>query len=102
MIGYLKSVVGVAALLLLVACGVAGSEALAQPGSENLDIALVRNGKPVHNLICLPNSEADPAAVLALKEYRAFVKKATGTEPTRVEKPVSGTPSVAQGRLILH
>jgi hypothetical protein len=64
--------------LLVVACGVAGSQALAQPRSENLDTMLVRNGKPVHNIICLPNKEADPAAVLALKEYQALVKKATG------------------------
>ncbi len=68
------------------------------PPAENLDIVLVRDGKPVHNMICLPNDEADPAAVLALKEYRALVKKATGVEPVRVAEPESGTPTIFFGR----
>jgi hypothetical protein len=66
--------------------------------TERQEIVLVRDGKPVHNLICLPNDEADPAAVLALKEYRSLVKKATGVEPARVEKPVAGTPTIFFGR----
>ena len=32
-------------------------------------------------MICLPNNEADPAAVLALKEYRFLIKNAAGVEP---------------------
>ncbi len=66
--------------------------------TERQEIVLVRDGRPVHNLICLPNDEADPAAVLALKEYRSLVKKATGVEPARVEKPVAGTPTIFFGR----
>ena len=61
-------------------------------------IVLVRNGKPVHNMFCLPNDEADPAAVMALKEYRTLVTKATGAEPARVEKPVDGVPTIFFGR----
>jgi hypothetical protein len=66
--------------------------------AEQEQIILVRDGKPVHNMICLPNDEADPAAVLALKEYRLLVKKATSVEPVRVEKPVAGTPTIFFGR----
>ena len=66
--------------------------------AERGDIVLVRDGKPVHNMICLSNDEADPAAVLALKEYRLLVKKATGVEPLRVKKPVAGTPTIFFGR----
>jgi len=66
--------------------------------AERQEIVLVRAGKPVHNMICLPNNEADPTAVLALKEYRLLVKKATGVEPVRVEKPVAGTPTIFFGR----
>lgn len=66
--------------------------------AEKLDIVLVTNGKPVHNMICLPNDQADPAAVLALKEYRALVGKATGTEPVRVAEPVPGVPTIFFGR----
>ena len=69
-----------------------------QPPAEDLEIVLVRDGKPIHNMICLPNDQADPAAVLALKEYRALVAKATGAEPLRVDKPVSGTPTIFFGR----
>ena len=66
--------------------------------SENLDIVLVRDGRPLHNMICLPNKQAAPAAVMALKEYRALVKRATGTEPVRVEKPQPGQPTIFFGR----
>ena len=66
--------------------------------TESFDIVLVRDGKPVHNMICLPNDEADPAAVLALKEYRTLVKKATGVEPVRVAEPVPDTPTIFFGR----
>jgi len=66
--------------------------------TERQEIVLVRDGKPVHNMVCLPNDEADPAAVLALKEYRSLVKKATGVEPARVEKPVAGTPTIFFGQ----
>lgn len=66
--------------------------------SENFDIALVKNGKPVHNMICLDNDQADPAAVLALKEYRALIKRATGTEPLRVGEPEAGKPTIFFGR----
>jgi hypothetical protein len=66
--------------------------------AEEHDIVLVKNGRPVHNMICLPNGLADPAAVLALKEYRSLVKKATGSEPLRVEKPVPGVPTIFFGR----
>jgi hypothetical protein len=66
--------------------------------AERQEVVLVRAGKPVHNMICLPNNEADPAAVLALKEYRLLVKQATGVEPVRVEKPVAGTPTIFFGR----
>lgn len=82
----------------LIAPGITQSESRAQPPAENLNIILVKDGRPVHNMICLPNSEADPAAVLALKEYRALVKKATGTEPVRVTEPVEGTPTIFFGR----
>jgi len=68
------------------------------PPAEDLNIVLVKNGKPVHNMVCLANDQADPAAVLALKEYRALVAKATGTEPVRVEKPEPGTPTIFFGR----
>ena len=74
------------------------SKRLDQPPAENLDIELVRDGKPLHNMICLPNDEADPAAVLALKEYRALVKRATGVEPVRVAEPVEGEPTIFFGR----
>ena len=74
------------------------SKPAVQPPAENLDIVLVRNGKPVHNMICVPNDQADPAAVLALKEYRALVKKATGTEPVRVAEPEPGVPTIFFGR----
>lgn len=66
--------------------------------SEDLDIALVKNGKPVHNMICLDNDNADPAAVLALKEYRALIKRATGVEPLRVAEPEAGKPTIFFGR----
>ncbi len=66
--------------------------------TENLDIVLVKDGKPVHNMICLPNKEADPAAVMALKEWRDLVKRATGVEPMRVDKPEAGKPTVFFGR----
>lgn len=69
-----------------------------QPPAEDFDIVLVKDGKPVHNMICLPNDEADPAAVLALKEYRTLVAKATGAEPVRVAEPVAGTPTIFFGR----
>ncbi|QDU39613.1 hypothetical protein Mal4_39590 [Maioricimonas rarisocia] len=65
---------------------------------QTASIVLVRDGTPVHNMICLPNDEADPAAVLALKEYRALVTRATGTEPVRVAEPVEGTPTIFFGR----
>lgn len=87
--------------LLIVSVTVLPQVAQAGPDSlpaENLEIVLVRDGRPVHNMICLPNDEADPAAVLALKEYRAMVARATGAEPVRVEKPVAGTPSIFFGR----
>ncbi len=67
-------------------------------GAENLEIALVRGGQPIHHMYCLPNDEADPAAVLALKEYRTLVTKATGREPIRVDAPVAGTPTIFFGR----
>lgn len=57
------------------------------PLAEDFEIVLVRDGKPVHKLICLPNDQAEPSAVLALKEYRALVAKATGTEPVRNALP---------------
>lgn len=66
--------------------------------SQTANIVLVKDGMPVHNMICLPNDEADPAAVLALKEYRALVAKATGTEPARVSEPVPGAPTIFFGR----
>ncbi len=68
------------------------------PPAEDFDIVLVKSGKPIHNMVCLPNDQADPAAVLALKEYRALVAKATGTEPARVESPEPGTPTIFFGR----
>jgi hypothetical protein len=85
----------------LAVCFVCQSDTLTAPrnlSSEREEIVLVLDGKPVHNLICLPNDEADPAAVLALKEYRSLVKKATGSEPVRVEKPVAGVPTIFFGR----
>lgn len=69
-----------------------------RPAAETFPIALVKDGKPVHNMICLDNDEADPAAVMALKEYRALVAKATGTEPQRVAEPEAGTPTIFFGR----
>lgn len=91
-----------AAMILGVVAGfVVNVEVSAAPKflpTERQEIVLVRDGRPVHNLICLPNDEADPAAVLALKEYRSLVKKATGVEPARVEKPVAGTPTIFFGR----
>lgn len=60
-------------------------------------VVLVKDGKPVHNMVCLPNDEAAPAAVVALKEYRRLIAKATGTEPQRVEKPVPGVPTIFFG-----
>ena len=74
-----------------------GNVVLAQQTTANVDIVLVRDGQPVHNMICLPDDEADPAAVMALKDYRELVKKATGAEPLRVEKPVPGQPSIFFG-----
>lgn len=68
------------------------------PAAEEFEIVLVRDGRPVHNMVCLPNDEADPSAVLALKEYRALVAKATGTEPVRVAEPAAGTPTIFFGR----
>ena len=91
-----------AAMILGVVAGfVVNVEVSAAPKflpTERQEIVLVRDGRPVHNLICLPNDDADPAAVLALKEYRSLVKKATGVEPARVEKPVAGTPTIFFGR----
>ena len=66
--------------------------------AENDEIILVKNGKPVHNMICLPNDKADPTAVMALKEYRALIKKATGVEPLRVAEPEAGKPTIFFGR----
>lgn len=66
--------------------------------AENLDIVLVKDGKPLHNMFCLPNDEADPTAVVALKEWRDLVKKATGQEPLRVDKPQPGVPTIFFGR----
>lgn len=71
--------------------------ALRDLSAEALSIHLVKNGKPVHNMYCLPNDQAAPAAVQALKEYRALVKKATGTEPLRVDKPQAGVPTILFG-----
>ena len=91
-----------AAMILGVVAGfvvnVEVSAALKFLPTERQEIVLVRDGRPVHNLICLPNDDADPAEVLALKEYRSLVKKATGVEPARVEKPVAGTPTIFFGR----
>ena len=84
-------------LTLLVLAGLCGS-CLGAPLVAAETIALVRNGKPIHNMYCLPNSEADPAAVLALKEYRQLIKKATGREPVRVEAPTSDAPTIFFGR----
>ena len=61
-------------------------------------IELVRDGKPIHHMYCLPNDQADPAAVMALKQYRELVAKATGNEPIRVESPVPSTPTIFFGR----
>lgn len=66
--------------------------------AQDSKIVLVKDGRPVHNMICLPNHEADPAAVQALKEYRSLIAKATGAEPVRVEEPVEGTPTIFFGR----
>ena len=79
-------------------CVAGDSPVRPEPTDENISIVLVRNGKPVHNMFCLPNDEADPAAVLALKEYRELTTRATGTEPVRVEKPVPGVPTIFFGR----
>ena len=91
-----------AATLLVVAISLADdASTLGAPQTlrvEGQNIVLVRNGEPVHNMICLPNDQADPAAVLALKEYRSLVKKATGHEPVRVGKPVAGSPTIFFGR----
>lgn len=76
----------------------AGESVATAPPAEELDVVLVRNGKPVHNMFCLPNDEADPSAVLALKEYRELVKRATGVEPARVEEPEAGKPTIFFGR----
>lgn len=75
-----------------------GSAAVPAPPKENLDITLVKDGRPQHNMYCLPNDQADPAAVLALKEYRALVKRATGVEPKRVSEPAPGQPTIFFGR----
>ncbi|MEZ6092094.1 MAG: DUF4838 domain-containing protein [Pirellulaceae bacterium] len=95
----------IAALVVLSAAGYQRGDAnaadwsqLMQPPAEGLGIVLVQDGKPVHNMICLPNDQADPAAVLALKEYRDLVTKATGSEPVRVAEPVPGTPTIFFGR----
>ncbi|MCA9137927.1 MAG: DUF4838 domain-containing protein [Planctomycetales bacterium] len=79
----------VAIVLLLLPIGVMAQEST---------IALVEAGKPIHNMICLPNDQADPAAVLALKEYRQLVARSTGHEPIRVEAPTPGTPTIFFGR----
>lgn len=75
-----------------------GNRSSASEPSPGKELVLVRNSQPVHNMYCLPNDKADPAAVLALKEYRALVKKATGVEPMRVAEPVPGTPTIFFGR----
>ena len=88
-------------MIALVVCLSGNGVAEAAPQilpAEQHDIVLVKEGTPVHNMICLPNDEADPAAVLALKEYRSLVKKATGNEPLRVDKPVAGIPTIFFGR----
>ncbi len=82
--------------LSFMAISVFQSESRAQAPAKN--VILVKDGKPVHNMVCLPNDEADPAAVMALKEYRELVKRSTGAEPVRVEKPVKGTPTIFFGR----
>ena len=66
--------------------------------NQSTKITLVRNGVPVHNMYCLPNDQAEPTAVQALKEYRDLVTKATGKEPQRVAAPVPGTPTIFFGR----
>jgi hypothetical protein len=76
----------------------AAAQAVPAPPAENVDIVLVKAGQPLHNMICLANDQADPAAVLALKEYRAIVKRATSIEPLRVEKPDPGKPTIFFGR----
>lgn len=77
---------------------VIGQPACAQSKGDGEDVVLVKDGKPLHNMICLPNDEADPTAVMALKEYRDLVKKATGVEPARVGEPVAGVPTIFFGR----
>lgn len=84
----MKSLAGVVALLLLPA-GIT---------AQDSEIVLIKDRKPIHNMICLPNDQADPAAVVALKEYRRLVGQATGHEPERVEEPVPGTPTIFFGR----
>ncbi|WP_417744363.1 DUF4838 domain-containing protein [Rosistilla oblonga] len=91
-VAFKLSIVAVFALLAL-----PSREALSQQTSP-ASIVLVKDGQPVHNMICLPNDEADPAAVMALKEYRDLVAKATGVEPKRVAEPVPGTPTIFFGR----
>ena len=66
--------------------------------AEKLEVVLVRAGRPVHNMLCRPNDEAEPAAVQALKEYRDLVKRATGVEPVRVTAPEPGKPTIFFGR----
>ncbi len=73
-------------------------QAVAAGPVETLEIALVKNGQPVHNMYCLPNDQADPAAVLALKEYRELLKRATGVEPVRVAQPEPDRPTIFFGR----
>lgn len=68
------------------------------PPAENLDVILVKDGRPLHNMLCRDNDSADPAAVMALKEYRALIKRATGTEPPRVGEPETGKPTIFFGR----
>jgi hypothetical protein len=76
----------------------AAHTAVAADPAQKLQIALVKAGKPLHNMYCLPNDQADPAAVLALKEYRELVKRATGVEPVRVAQPEPGRPTIFFGR----
>lgn len=72
--------------------------ASAQDSAVAEKVILVKGGKPLHNMYCLPNDQADPAAVAALKEYRVLVKRATGVEPQRVESPVAGQPTIFFGK----
>ena len=66
--------------------------------AQPAEVILVKDGKPVHQMFCLPNDQADPTAVQALKEYRRLIAKATGSEPVRVERPIPGTPTIFFGR----